>query len=214
MYVGIREIINQYKLKIRGIIHVGGCRGEELFSYYRSNIKDIILIEANPDLIKGLKFKKFIYKHLLKTNIYIENCAAFDVDNRDIELNITNNLQSSSVLNLLVHSKIYPQIKVIKKITIKTKTINKLFEKNFDIQKFNFLNLDIQGAELKALQGSSKILSNIDAIYTEVNFAELYKGCPHVDEIDYFLKNYNFKRVLTKTPSHPTWGDALYIKHK
>lgn len=212
MYVEIKKIINDYNLKIRGIIHVGGCKGEELFSYYKSKIKNIILIEANPDLIKILKFKKFIYNNILRTNISIENFAAFNLDDKEVELNITNNLQSSSILNLLKHSELYPNIIVNKKTKIKAQTINKMFKKNYDLSNFNFMNLDIQGAELKALQGSSEILSSMDAIYTEVNYEELYEGCPHVDEIDLFLKDFNFKRVLTKTPEHPTWGDALYLK--
>ena len=32
------------------------------------------------------------------------------------------------------------------------------------------------------------------------------------EEMDNFLSNFNFKRVLTKTPEHHSWGDALYIK--
>ncbi len=62
------------------------------------------------------------------------------------------------------------------------------------------------------MEGCSEILSSIDAVYTEINFEELYEGCPHVNEIDLFLNEFKFKRVLTKTPDHPSWGDALYLK--
>ena len=212
MYISIKKIIDEYNLNIKGIIHIGGCKGEELFSYYKSKIKNIILVEANPDLIKGLNFKKFIYNNFLRMNISIENFAAFNQNDQIMNLNITNNLQSSSVLNLLKHSELYPNIIVKKKTKIITKNINKIFEENYDIKNFNFLNLDIQGAELKAMEGCSEILSSIDAVYTEINFEELYEGCPHVNEIDLFLKEFKFKRVLTKTPDHPSWGDALYLK--
>lgn len=212
MYISIKKIIDEYNLNIKGIVHIGGCKGEELFSYYKSKIKNIILVEANPDLIKGLNFKKFIYNNFLRMNISIENFAAFNQNDQIMNLNITNNLQSSSVLNLLKHSELYPNIIVKKKTKIITKTINKIFEENYDIKNFNFLNLDIQGAELKAMEGCSEILSSIDAVYTEINFEELYEGCPHVNEIDLFLNEFKFKRVLTKTPDHPSWGDALYLK--
>jgi len=212
MYISIKKIIDEYNLNIKGIVHIGGCKGEELFSYYKSKIKNIILVEANPDLIKGLNFKKFIYNNFLRMNISIESFAAFNQNDQIMNLNITNNLQSSSVLNLLKHSELYPNIIVKKKTKIITKTINKIFEENYDIKNFNFLNLDIQGAELKAMEGCSEILSSIDAVYTEINFEELYEGCPHVNEIDLFLKEFKFKRVLTKTPDHPSWGDALYLK--
>ena len=212
MYISIKKIIDEYNLNIKGIVHIGGCKGEELFSYYKSKIKNIILVEANPDLIKGLNFKKFIYNNFLRMNISIENFAAFNQNDQIMNLNITNNLQSSSVLNLLKHSELYPNIIVKKKTKIITKTINKIFEENYDIKNFNFLNLDIQGAELKAMEGCSEVLSSLDAVYTEINFEELYEGCPHVNEIDLFLNEFKFKRVLTKTPDHPSWGDALYLK--
>ena len=212
MYIEIKKIIKDYNLNVKGIIHVGGCKGEELFSYFMSNIKNVILIEANPELVKFLKVKKFIYNKILRMNISIENFAAYNENDKMMDLNITNNLQSSSVLNLHKHSDLYPNIFVEKKVKIQTQTINKIFKENYDLNNFNFLNLDIQGAELKALEGCNQILSSINAIYTEINFEELYEGCPHVNEIDLFLKNFKFKRVLTETPDHPSWGDALYLK--
>ena len=57
------------------------------------------------------------------------------------------------------------------------------------------------------------ILKNIDAIYTEINFEELYENCVLAKDLDNFLDNFKFKRVLTETPEHPTWGDALYLKY-
>ncbi len=212
MYISIKKIIEKFNLKVKGVVHIGGCKGEELFSYFRSDIKDVILIEANPDLIKNLKIKKFFYKYFLNTNICIENFAAYDVEGIEMNLNITNNLQSSSVLDLHKHSELYPTIIVDKKTKVKTETINNIFKEKYNIDNYNFLNLDIQGAELKALQGSTEILPFMDAIYTEINFEELYKGCPLANELDLFLKEFKFQRVLTKTPDHPSWGDALYLK--
>jgi hypothetical protein len=39
----------------------------------------------------------------------------------------------------------------------------------------------------------------------------LYKGCGLIEEVDNFLAQYNFKRVITQITVHG-WGDALYIK--
>ena len=134
-------------------------------------------------------------------NLSVESFAAYYEDNLELDLNITNNLQSSSILKLSKHSELYPDIKVDKKIKVKTSTINKLFDKKYEIKNYNFLNLDIQGAEL-------------DAIYTEINFDELYQGCAQAEQIDKYLKEFKFQRVLTETPDHPSWGDALYLKEK
>jgi hypothetical protein len=47
-------------------------------------------------------------------------------------------------------------------------------------------------------------------MYLEVNEKELYKDCGLINDVDNFLSQYNFKRVLTKMTTHG-WGDALYI---
>jgi hypothetical protein len=61
-----------------------------------------------------------------------------------------------------------------------------------------------------ALKGATQSIKYAKAIYLEVNEKELYKNCGLIDEIDKFLSNYNFKRVLTNMTKHG-WGDALYI---
>ncbi len=214
MYIDLKHIIKKFNLEIDGIIHVGGCKGEELFSYMKNNIRNVILIEANPELISILKIKKFIFHYIFRMNLSVESFAAYYEDNLELDLNITNNLQSSSILKLSKHSELYPDIKVDKKIKVKTSTINKLFDKKYEIKNYNFLNLDIQGAELDALKGADQILDKIDAIYTEINFDELYQGCAQAEQIDKYLKEFKFQRVLTETPDHPSWGDALYLKEK
>lgn len=212
MYISLKEIINKYKINIKGIIHIGAHKGEEILSYYKNNIKNIILIEANKKLITNLKLKIFFYNTFLKSNISLETFAAYSLDDQIIDFNIMSNSQSSSILDLKTHKQLYPSIRVKEKNKVKTKTIDWLFANKYQIENYNFINMDIQGSELEALKGSRKILDNIDAIYTEINFDELYKNCALADEIDDFLLEFNFKRVLTKTPEHHTWGDALYLK--
>ena len=88
-----------------------------------------------------------------------------------------------------------------------------VFISNLNPDKYNFWNFDIQGAELKALYGATKSIQFAKAIYLEVNEKELYKGCGLIPEIDTFLEQYGFKRMLTNMTVHG-WGDALYIKLK
>ena len=61
-----------------------------------------------------------------------------------------------------------------------------------------------------ALKGAIKSIKYAKAIYLEVNEKELYKNCALIGEIDTFLSQYNFKRVLTNITEYG-WGDALYI---
>ncbi len=64
-----------------------------------------------------------------------------------------------------------------------------------------------------ALKGAIKSIQHAKALYLEVNEKELYKGCGLMPEIDEFLSQYNFKRVLTHM-THHGWGDALYVLDK
>lgn len=143
-------------------------------------------------------------------NVY--NALITDKNEEDVQFNISNNIQSSSILEFGTHSEEHPWVVYTDKVLKKSITVDTFFEKNdLDASKYNFWNFDIQGAELIALKGATKSLQYVKALYLEVNEKELYKGCALIYEIDDFLSKHNFKRVLTKITRHG-WGDALYLK--
>ena len=86
------------------------------------------------------------------------------------------------------------------------------FNKREYFNGINFLNIDTQGFELNVLKGAKNILNQIDVIYCEINFDYLYKKNALAHQVDSYLERFNFKRVYTITPYHPTWGDAIYVK--
>jgi FkbM family methyltransferase len=126
-----------------------------------------------------------------------------------VEFKITNNFQSSSILELKTHLEAHPSINVIKRVWTNTTTLDTIV-KDRAIQA-NFLNMDIQGAELKCLQGFEENIKMIDYIYAEVNTKELYAGCAQLPELDAWLGDRGFKRVEISMTSHG-WGDALYVR--
>lgn len=185
----------------KGILHIGAHKCEEAPLYHSIGINDenILWIEANSDLINPHQ------KNII-------SAVVSDKDNEDVEFIITNNMESSSILELHTHLHEHPHVHEINRRKVKTTTLNSLYKNNaIAYDKFDFINLDIQGAELKALQGATQILPNIKAIYAEVNEKELYKGCAFIHQIDDFLSEYGFKRVATQMTQFG-WGDALYTK--
>ena len=52
--------------------------------------------------------------------------------------------------------------------------------------------IDVQGYELEVLKGSRETITNISGILTEVNRDELYSNCDRVEQLDDFLKNFDF----------------------
>ena len=61
------------------------------------------------------------------------------------------------------------------------------------------------------MRGASKLLNSIKYVYTEVNTENVYGNCALIDEIDSYLAQYGFKRVITKVLNQG-WGDAFYTK--
>jgi FkbM family methyltransferase len=202
----IISVLNNHNVNIKGALHIGAHDCEELpFYVHHLGLKteDIVWIDAIHEKViestnKGVP------------NVY--NAVITDKDDEEVIFNISNNYQSSSVLEFGTHSQEHPSVIYVDKIKKTSVTIDTFFERNhIDASKYNFWNFDIQGAELMALRGAMKSIQYADALYLEVNEKELYKNCGLMSDIDTFLSQYHFRRVLTNMTSHG-WGDALYIK--
>jgi FkbM family methyltransferase len=134
-------------------------------------------------------------------------------DNKEVIFNITNNGQSSSILDLGTHLQHHSWVNVVQKVLHKTTRLDTLIDKhNIPIDNINFINLDIQGVELRALKSMEKYLHHIKYIYTEVNTEYVYKNCNLIGEIDEYLKEFGFTRVIVRMWENCGWGDAFYIK--
>lgn len=192
---------------VKGVIHIGAHECEERQSYVDNfNITDneIIWIDA-------LKHK-VIEIITMYPSIRIFNECISDTDGETIEFKITNNYQSSSILNLKEHLNKHPDIFEINRIQMKTKTIQTFYIDNkLNFDDYNFMNLDIQGVELLALKGAGNILNHIDYIYLEVNLIELYENCALLSDIDEYLSKFGFKMEKCFITEHG-WGDAFYVK--
>jgi FkbM family methyltransferase len=196
------EIISEFNLSIRGVIHIGGHRGQEYSYYKNSEITNIIFIEPQPDNFQIL-FEN-VGKECLLFNVALGNFEG----KTKMFTETANQGQSSSLLQPLKHLKQYPGIVFNNQIDV---DITKLDLLLFDRTLYNFINIDVQGYELEVFKGSINTLQHIDYIYAEVNREELYKGCVMVEELDNFLNGFGFKRADTWWDGI-TWGDALYIK--
>jgi FkbM family methyltransferase len=203
----INNVLIHTNITLNGVFHIGAYECEELELYNRLgvNSEDVVWIDAN-----SYKVKQAIERGI--PNVY--TAVITDTDDKDIEFNITNNIHSSSVLELGTHLQEHPEVVYVNKIQVKSITIDTFFKRNnIDASKYNFWNIDIQGAELMALKGSVDSIENVDVILVEVNENELYIDCALIGEIDTFLSQYKFKRIITAMTQYG-WGDALYISFK
>lgn len=210
MLIPFDRIVRKYG-KPRGILHVGANVGEEAQAYEKEGIKNVVWIEANPDIFKTLVMNVSGLGHR-----YFNFCAGDE--NKDTVLHVSNNAsQSSSILPLGTHKLQHPEVNYTHDIQVPMMRIDSFFlnvpnqSERYELKGIDFLNMDIQGAELIALRGMGDLLRQFKWAYIEVNKAQVYEGCPHVNDLDLFLNGFGFKRVLTASWVGD-WSDALYVK--
>ena len=204
MLISLDDLVKKYSIKFNGILHVGAHHCEEIEVYEKYIQRDKILwVEA---LQEKVNYCKSIYQNLL-----IEQAVISDKE-EIVTFNVSNNGQSSSILEFGLHSTFHPDVHYINNFSTTTKMLKDIIC-NYNIP-YNFVNLDIQGVELKALKSMESYLSSVDYIYTEVNSDYVYKDCSLVTEIDDYLKTFGFVRMETSWCGDFRWGDAFYVKNK
>jgi FkbM family methyltransferase len=208
MMLDLHNLIKEYEMNITGVIHIGGHIGTEYEEYKKiDSIEHMVFYEPDPENYKVLKSNVAHDKRVISINKALGpfSCKA------DFHRETGNNGQSNSLLEPYKHTHIYPGIVFSDKITVQVDPLDKYQPSS----KFNFINMDVQGGELNVLIGASKTLEQIDYIITEVNRDELYKNCALIEDIDYYLSKYGFKRAEEAWDrDNPVWGDAFYIKEK
>jgi FkbM family methyltransferase len=208
MLIEFSYLCQKYQFTPKGIIHIGAHDLEEMGQYLSRGVSKIVWVEGNPDLVaRNASRVDGISQKLFHGLVYSE-------DGKEVEFNITNNLQSSSILKFGKHKEYHPHVDFVESRKMATTRVDSLLEKNeINPEEFDFVNLDIQGVELQALKGFGKYLDHIKYIYTEVNSGEVYKNNDSIEDLDLFLSAFGFKRVETEmTPFE--WGDAFYIREK
>jgi FkbM family methyltransferase len=196
------DTLKKYGIVPHGTFHVGMHKAEEYQIYKDAGVDTIVFVEANKSLVDAWKNDD--------ENCYVVHAAVSDKV-EEVEFHITNNGESSSILELGDHAQIYPNIVNIETVKMRTTTIDSINQSiGFNEQAWNILNLDIQGAELKAMKGLTD-WSHIEAVFTEVNYREMYKGCALIGEIEEFLADKGFIKV-EEVDTGAGWGDALFVK--
>lgn len=201
MLIKIDHHFRRLGLSAGAVVHVGAHEAEERHLYLDLNLTPRIWIEAQPNLATALSAKfKSPEDRVVQGAAWSERGMSFD-------FNISSNSESSSVLEFGTHSENYPDITYVQTVEVNSIVLEDVLS---ELESVTLLNLDIQGAELQALRGAGRELTKVKAVYTEVNFEEVYKDCALIGELDEYLQEFGFKRILT-FHNQGGWGDALYL---
>lgn len=182
---------NDFLKTARGVIHIGANSGQErkLYAEYDLNV---VWIEPIPDIFHQLSINIKPYPKQIALNYLLS-----DKNDQMVTLHIaSNDGASSSILDLHDHKELWPDVKYVDHIDLKTKTLTSAITSN-DLKPENFdsIVIDTQGSELLVLQGAEDILKNISFIKTEAADFEAYKGCAREVDIVAFLESRNFRLV-------------------
>lgn len=204
------------------IFDIGACEGEDSIRYYRLfNNSSIFAFEPLPEnfqlciqnfsLIQTDRLKAFQVALSDKPGIskfYVSSGRPSGLENSDWDY---GNKSSSLYPPDLVCKK-YDWLKFDKEILVRTQTIERFCNDQF-VDHIDFIHLDVQGAELDVLKGCGQILSNVKAIWVEVENISIYKGQPLKKDIEKFMKISGFFKI-TDTTIWNDYGDILYINSK
>ena len=204
MLLSFNSLIRKYSISVTGVIHVCGHIGQEMETYKKNNVGNLIVFEPQKvpfqkltDVVNSIGFDNITLINKALGN----SCAT-------VEMTCNDDGLCSSILNPKHVLEQYPNIIFDRKETVEMVTMDSVIGENHN---YNFLNMDTQGYELEVLKGAKNTLKTIDFVYTEVNNTEVYENNALIEDIDNFLKEYNMVRVETDWMGG-TWGDAFYIK--
>lgn len=193
-----------------GILHLGAHRGTEA-EVYNWFGKSVVWVEAYPEIYEDLKNNLMFYSNQTPLLGLIS-----DVNDEEIDFNISNHdAACSSMYNFtdeIKKSSLWSNrnFEMVKTIKLKTITLDKLLSNNnINPKNFNHWIIDLQGAELKALKGSSEAIKYCKSIYVEVSEKEFYKDGAKWDEINHWLNKKNFFSEKSPSSDHE---DVLFVK--
>ena len=119
----IRGAFITHNIRINGVLHIGAHECEELSLYENLgvNTDNMIWIDGNKDKVRESQNRGI-------KNVYY--AVITDKDNDEVEFKITNNGQSSSILDFGSHSKHHPHVYFVETQKHKTVTIDTFYQNN------------------------------------------------------------------------------------
>lgn len=204
-HLQLSSLIDKFEMKVLGIINIGASLGEQVPEYKNLGINNLALVEP-----LSASFTKMEEKYRIGNKFY--NVALTDFEgNHQMNVSTGDLGKASSFLKpTQIFKAQYPGIDFYGS---QHTPVTKLDMLGVDVGLYNMISMDTNGNELLVLKGGMNTLNFVHYILTRVFFAELYQGCPQVEQMDDFLKVHGFIRVDTDKGGG-SWGTALYAKRQ
>ena len=176
-------------LKIDYIIDVGANEGQFAEKMFGNGYRGT-MISFEP--IQSCH-QKLVQKSMKKSNWKIAERMALGSKNENIEINISSNLVSSSILDMKKnHLDAEPESKYITKEKIQVKMLDDVLLLDEIKNKNILIKIDVQGYEMEVLKGASVILKHCKMICIELSLVTVYENSLPYDKVISFLNESGF----------------------
>lgn len=208
LHMDFKTLLEKYGCNDRkGIIHIGGHIGEEIPMYKELGFKKVLTFEPLSVPFSQIPNGEGIYNEQY----------AVGSENKEVEMFVANNYQSSSILQPVNHLIYHPSIAFEEKELVKVVSLDWYFENNnheLKASDFDVMVIDAQGYEGEVVAGAEKTLHHMKVVYSEINAGELYKDCIHIFKLDEILKTkYSLDRKETLYNEITAEGEAIYVRN-
>lgn len=185
------------------VLDVGGHHGQfTLFALQRFPSAQITTFEPQTDGVEKIRAVT-----AGESRVSIENFA-LGATPGTAQLNISRRSDSSSLLPIgRGQTEAFPGTEAARTETIAVETLDNLVADG--IARPALLKIDVQGFELDVLRGALRTLSEIDSIFVECSFVELYEGQPLIGEIIDFLAEHEFELAGVFGTTYDAGGSCL-----
>lgn len=203
------EIVKDFGIKPKGVLHIGANTGQEAEMYYANGVERTVWVEADPAVMPMLAANIASFP-----NAVAINATCHMISGLPQTLKITDNgSESSSILPMKNHKEKHPDVHVIGETPVVTSRIDGVMkEHNLDFADYPFVNIDVQGVELYVLKGFGlDNLKKVQYVYVEANKEEVYEGNNMFDDLNRYLVEYGFE-LAKETWTDNGWGDCFYIR--
>lgn len=147
-------LMRERDIETRGVVHVGGHKGEELPVYRQLGFDPIVLVEPNPALAAGLR-------DIPDVEVVEAACGAYT---GETDLHVTENTRLSSIYRPLTRP-------VTHSVTVKVVRLADVIDDRVTVAV-----VDAQGAELDVAAGAP--LDRLDLLVMETRIRAKYAGAP------------------------------------
>jgi FkbM family methyltransferase len=197
----------------QAIVEVGAADGRDAEQYAELfPLARILAVEPVPDSYAKLALRMGRVDRLTAVN------SALAAHVGKAEFHVGRWADASSLLPAKATGSSYDQYTTSRQtIEVETTTLDALCHQH-GITHIDLLKMDVQGVEMGILSAAGDLLQRgaIRAIYTEVQFTQLYEGASRFHDIAHFLSQRDFRlhnlyHLIRDHRGQLLWGDAIFL---